>query len=399
MDLAVPSRTFADMLGWVARSIPSRPTVPVLAGVVLRAAEDTLTIEATDLERNFRSRAAAEVTNDGSVLLPGRLLAEVARLLPDGTARIRTTDGEVLLECAGLDYRFARLPLEDYPAAREPLHPIGVVPGPALVDAAARVLPAAGRDELIPVFTGIEWQPSGDTLHLSATDRYRMATTSLAWESLGGPAPETLLVSARLLADVVRGTPPERYEISCSAGSNGKAETLGLQFDVGPEEREVRTRLLAGRLPDLSRHLEARTELAFWVATDDLRAAVGRVLLTVEERTPIQLTLDESVLTLSGSRHGTARGRATVAVAALDDTSGEGSHQFGFNPRYLLDGLSGVRTDLVRIGVAGSTKTVIVHEAAEPGGAADPDHSHLLKLMRLPALNPLSDGGAATNGA
>ena len=399
MDLAVPSRTLADMLSWVARSIPSRPTVPVLAGVVLRVADDALTIEATDLERTFRTRAAAEVTNSGAALVPGRLLAQVARLLPDGPARLRTTHSEVLLEGDGLDYRFARLPLEDYPAARDPLHPIGAVSGPALADAAARVLPAAGRDELIPVFTGIEWHQRGDRMHLSATDRYRMATTSLPWESLGRTAPERILVSARLLADVVRGTPPERYEISCSTETEGQAATLGLQFVIGPEQREVRTRLLAGRLPDLSPHLEASTELAFWVETDELRAAVGRVLLTVEDRTPIQLTLDEAVLTLSGSRPGSAQGRATVAIAALDEAGAGGTHRFGFNPRYLLDGLSGVRTDLVRIGVASSTRTVIVHETAHPGGAPDPDHSHLLKLMRLPASNPVSARSGATNGA
>ena len=73
---------FADAVAWVARNLPTRPTVPVLAGVLLTGSDDGLTISGFDYEVSAEVQVAAEIASPGSVLVSGRLLSDITRALP-----------------------------------------------------------------------------------------------------------------------------------------------------------------------------------------------------------------------------------------------------------------------------------------------------------------------------
>lgn len=386
MDVVIPAVLLADMTQWVTRVVPARPAVPILAGVSLRCDHDQLVVEASDLDWTFRSTSRCEVGASGRVIVAGKLFAEVARALPIADAHCWTTDTELILECGGLEYRFTRLPDQEYPDVDAIPDSLGTVDGPSFAEAVAQVAVAAGRDELLPVFTGVQVSVDGDQLTLGATDRYRMSTTCLSWSPSVSVEPAELLVPAKLLAEICRpGTVPDTYDLGWK-GRVADLQQIGLRATIGDESREVRGRLLSGRLPSLQPILAVDTPLTLWLRTEELKAAVRRVRLTAEQRSPIVLSIgpDDHVVVSSASA-GRASGKAIVGLLAFDGELQE-PQRLGFNPQYLLDALNTYSTEFVQMRVSQKYLTAILHGATSGFEPTDDDHSHVVKMVQLPKM-------------
>lgn len=384
MELEIASAALSEMVQWVARAVPARPTVSVLAGVSLRCVDDGLVVEASDLDWTMRSRTRAHVQADGHVIIAGKLFAEVARALPSSTAHCWSTDTEFIVECGGLEYRFARLPEQEYPAVEPAPGSLGEVDGAAFVRAVGRVVPAAGRDDLLPVFTGVQVVVESERMTLAATDRYRMARTRIDWKASQNVATTTLLVPARLLAEVCRATTaPDAFEIGWGSKSGEEPEYVGFRFTVGQESREVRARLLSGRFPSMNTVLQVPTPWTLWVRTDELKIAVQRVRLTAEQRSSIHLSItDGDQITVSSASAGRASGKAVIGLLAVE--SDDEAPQIAFNPQYLLDALNTYTTEFLQMRINGKFRTAILHGATKDCQATNDDHNHVVKMMNLP---------------
>jgi len=203
MKFRVEHDALADAVAWVARALPSRPVVPVLSGLRL-AAGDGLTLSCFDYELAATADVAAEVAEPGTALVPGRLLAEIVRSLPGQPAEF-TADGDMVgLTCGSAEFALVSLPLAEYPEL-PPTPPVaGTIDGGELAAAVAQVLPAASRDDTLPMLTGICLDISGEFMSLVATDRYRLAVRKLRWEPADPGLRAIALVPARTLMDAAR---------------------------------------------------------------------------------------------------------------------------------------------------------------------------------------------------
>jgi len=203
MKFRVERDVLGEAVAWVARALPSRPVVPVLAGMLIEAG-DGLVLSCFDYEVSARIRVDADVAEGGTALVPGRLLAEITRSLPTQPAEFTSSGEEVSLSCGGAEFTLVSLPAGDFPALPEPPPAAGTVDGGVLAAAAGQVVPAASRDDTLPMLTGVCLDFDGDTLTLAATDRYRLAVRELPWAPADPDVRAVALVPARTLADVAR---------------------------------------------------------------------------------------------------------------------------------------------------------------------------------------------------
>ena len=204
MRFRVGREVFGEAVAWVARALPSRPVVPVLSGLLLQADGDGLILSCFDYEISATARIDAEVKEDGTALVPGRLLAEITRSLPALDVEVATDGDMVGLTCGSAEFELVSLPVAEYPVLPDPPPGAGTVDGGVLALAAAQVVPAASRDDTLPMLTAVCLDVRDETLTLAATDRYRLAVKDVRWAPAVRGLRAAALVPARTLADVAR---------------------------------------------------------------------------------------------------------------------------------------------------------------------------------------------------
>ena len=181
MRIRLERDVLAEAVQWAARSLPTRPSVPILAGLLLRADADGVTLSSFDYETSARITVKADVTDTGEVLVSGRLLADISRSLPAKPVDLSAEGTRLELTCGSARFTLQTLPVADYPSLPSMPAATGAVSSDVFAQAVAQVVVAAGRDELLPVFTGVRVEIEGETISLLATDRYRMALRELTW--------------------------------------------------------------------------------------------------------------------------------------------------------------------------------------------------------------------------
>jgi DNA polymerase III subunit beta len=333
MRFVVERDALAEAVAWIARSLPSRPVLPVLSGLLLQAADDGLTLSCFDYEVSARISIDADVSEAGTALVPGRLLAEITRSLPGHPVEVDDKD-DVTLTCGPASFSLVTLPIGDYPRLPELSRPAGTVDGGVFATAIGQVTPAASRDDTLPVITGVNVEIEGDTITLVATDRYRLAIRELEWQPARSGGSSTLLVPAKTLADAARMMAPGVPVRIVTRGTEGDAM---IGFESGG--RRLTTRLIAGEYIKYSSKFPADFGSYGDMPAGPLAEAVRRVALVAERGSSVRLSFEPGRVTIEAGTKGQARARETVAA----DFSGEES-AIAFSPQYLLDGLAGALT-------------------------------------------------------
>ena len=203
MKIRVDRDVLAEALAWVARALPTRPVVPVLSGLRLDAGT-SLTLSCFDYEVSATAQIEAEIGEPGTVIVPGRLLAEITRSLPALAVEIATDADTVNLTCGSAEFSLVALPADEYPELPPPPPLAGTMDGGVLGAAISQVVAAASRDDTLPMLTGVCLDVDGATLTLAATDRYRLAVRETPWEPVQPGLRAAALVPARTLADAAR---------------------------------------------------------------------------------------------------------------------------------------------------------------------------------------------------
>ncbi|MEU9995202.1 DNA polymerase III subunit beta [Streptomyces sp. NPDC050848] len=367
MEFRIDSSELTDAVAWAARVLPARSPVPVLGGLLLEARDGGLRVSGLDYEASARIEVEAETVRVGRALVLGRRLLDICKVLPKGTVECAIEGAR--LSVTGGDARFglSLLPLDDYPA--QPGLPAfrGVVDAEAFAAAVGQVAVAAGRDDSLPVLTGIRLALDGGMMTLAATDRYRYAVRTLEWKPEGGDgsAPDDgadVVVPARRLTEIARSlTSAGPVRLALDSGSIG--------FES--EGTRTTTRLLDGRLPrhdklfSLGEHAVAVTERA------PLVEAVKRVAVVAEGDSPVQLAFTGDAVHLqAGYEDDVASQRLPAALEGAEAMT------VAFNPGYLLDALGSFGTDSVRFHLLGPGQRALITDRA------DGVHQHLLMSVK-----------------
>ncbi|MER6762458.1 DNA polymerase III subunit beta, partial [Amycolatopsis sp. NPDC000746] len=208
MKIRVERDGLADAVAWVARSLPSRPPVPVLGGVLLDAGadgeSDALTVSGFDYEVSATVGVPATIADGGRLLVSGRLLADITKALPAQPVEISVDGARATITCGSARFSLPTMPVEDYPQLpSQPAH-AGELTGDVFGQAVTQVATAAGKDDTLPMLTGMRLEISGETLTLVATDRFRLAMREFTWKPAEGLSDAAVLVPARTLAEAAK---------------------------------------------------------------------------------------------------------------------------------------------------------------------------------------------------
>ena len=385
MKIRVERDTLADAVAWVARSLPNRPTAPILAGLLMNASGDEVTLSSFDSTTSAQVTMPAEVTDEGTVLVSGRLLNEIARSLPNEPVEMVADHTQVELTCGSARFSLQTLPVDEYPTLPEMPTQTGLVDASVFEKSVSQVVIAAGRDALLNVFTGVRVEINGDRLSLLATDRYRMALKELTWQPSSPDIEGAVLVPGRVLADTAKSlTSGKTVTVSLSTTESEGEGLVGFIGEGAKGRREATTRLLNQAFPKVRHLMDVVGTVTVRVPTADLLAAVKRVSLVAERNTPLRMLIEDEHIALEAATGDQAH--ASEAIEAQVDVVGEEKsiEAAGFNPHYLLDALGALDAPYAHFSFTAPGKPCLITGLATIDGDQLFDYRHVIMLMRLP---------------
>ncbi|HNP56445.1 MAG TPA: DNA polymerase III subunit beta [Gordonia sp. (in: high G+C Gram-positive bacteria)] len=388
MKFRVSRDEFAESVAWVARSLPARPPVPVLGCVVLTAGENGLTVSGFDYEVSAQESIAAEVAEPGRVLVSGRLLADITKALPSKPVDVGLDGSRVSITCGSAKFSLPTMPVEDYPEMPAIPATTGTIPSNIFAEAISQVALAAGRDDTLPMLTGVRLEIDGKTVVLAATDRFRLAVRELEWQPSDASASGAVLVPAKTLADAAKTAGAEAAtDVTLAFGSGAGIGGDGI-FGILGGAKQTTTRLLDAEFPKFRQLLPASHTAVATIDSAPLLDAIKRVALVADRGAQVRMEFTEGsvLLTAGGDEAGKAEEELPVVFHGEPLT-------IAFNPGYLQDGLAAIGVPTVDFGFTTPSRPAVLRPstgeepvADESGAFLAPDSvfSYLLMPVRLP---------------
>ncbi len=378
MKFRIERDTLADAVAWTARSLPIRPSVPVLAGLLIESNNDGLTLSGFDYETSTRATLPAEVADEGRALVSGRLLAEIVKSLPNKPVDVSLDGTKVSVVCGSARFSLQTMPVEEYPQLPDMPSASGSVKSEAFATAVSQAGAAAGRDEMLPLLTGVRLEMEGSTISLMATDRFRASLRDLEWYPEQSDLSAQALVPARVLSETARSlVSGGDITIAIATGDAGEG-LIGFEGIVGNGSRRTTTRLLEGDFPRVRQLFQTQAETVAYVETQTFVDAVKRVALVAERNTPVRLTFSDGALLLEAGS-----GDEAQASESIEATINGADISIGFNPSYLLEGLAVMSDPVVHLSFTQHTKPAAIAGVQEVGAEPDFAFRYLIMPVRL----------------
>jgi DNA polymerase-3 subunit beta len=350
-------------LGIVARAVSTRTAVQILAGILLRAGEGELELAATDMELSLRTSLGAEVEGEGAVVVPGRLLLEIARLLPESEVQIehRPEEGAVAILCGSTSYRLHTYNAEDFPRLPELSAGSGfAVEREVLLDTVSRVSRSASRDESRPVLTGILVRFEQGRLVMVATDSYRLSVKETPIEAAAEDF--EAIIPARALAELARvAQAADSLELSVHENQ--------VVFVV--DGVWLTTRRIDGQFPNHRQLLPEVFEHELTLPRAELLDVVRRVAVMAQRNSPLRLRFADGELTVSAQAQEVGEARETLPVAYGADPL-----EIGFNAEFLREGIESMAAPEIQFKLISPLRPAVLE-----GDSDDP--TYLIMPIRL----------------
>ncbi len=382
MEFELDRDAFADAVAWTARGLPSRPVVPVTAGVLMEVTDGTLSVTGFDFEVANRIEVPVTDKAGGKVLVSGKLLAEIARALPPKDVRVAIEGNRLSVRCGASRFALPLMQVEDYPAVPDLPPRSGTVAADMFASAVAQVTTAASRDETLPMLTGVRMQIEPDRLVLAATDRYRLAERVVPWQPGGEVPSSTLVIPAKTLAEAAKSL-GGASEVQLALG--GDTGFVGLNAGG----RQTMTRLLDGDFPKFESLWPGESATTAEIETSGLIEGLRRVSLVAQRFAPVRMAFSDGQVALSAQAED-----ESSAEEELPAIVNGGDLTIGFNAGYLLDGLNAIHTPRVRMSFTTGTRPTVItpvyegttsDESAGGTGVAggEETYRYLVMSMRL----------------
>ena len=363
MKITCSRDDLAASLGVVSRGLSTRGTVQILAGVLLQVQDGNLELAATDMELSLRATLDANVEGEGSAVVPGRLLTDIVRLLPEEQVVLehRVEESTVYVSSGSSESRLRTYAVEDFPRLPDTTGvTLSTLEAGPLLETIARVSRAASRDESRPVLTGILVRFEGSSLVMAATDSYRMAVKET---SVGGSPPDLdAIVPARALDELRR----------IAAGSSEiRLGTLDNHVIFGVDGVWLTTRRIDGQFPNYRQLLPDAFEHEVKLPREEFGDVIRRAAVMAQRSTPLRLRFAEGELTVSAQTQDIGEAREQMPIAFTGEPL-----EIGFNPVWLRDGIDSVVEDELTLKLINPLRPAVI---AETGG----DFWYLIMPIRL----------------
>ncbi len=340
MKFQVNRDVFSEAVSFAVKLLPQRTTLPILSGVLIQALGEGLVLSSFDYEVSARTEISAKVDEEGTVLVSGRLLADIASRLPNAPVTFSTDEGRISVSCGSAHFTLLSMPVEEYPTLPHISDQTGLLQAEDFSNAISQVAVAASRDDVTPVITGVQLEVSENSISLVATDRYRVAVREIPWDAAdSGIETATALVPARTLIEIGK-TFGHSGNISVAITSSDDRELIAFRAD----KKTVTSLLIKGNFPPVKRLFPEVVDNYAVLNTAELIEAVRRVSLVLEREAALRFTFTIEGLTLEAI--GSEQAQASESIDAFLTGS---DTVVSLKPQFLLDGLGAVHSEFVRI--------------------------------------------------
>lgn len=378
-DVAVKFRvdrdTMSDAVSWASRSLPSKSTQPLLTGLHLVADKSGIVLSGSDADISARGQIDADVAAPGTVLIPGRLLADITRSLPSSSIEFSIEGSRVHITCGRSSFTIPTMPVADYPPIPSMPDVSGTINGLDFSNAVSQVVVASSKDETLPAFTGVKFDVEGSTMVMAATDRYRLAVREIEWNPNSTSISTHALVPAKFLSETSKS-----LSASKSVGLAFTTSNEGL-FGIEGLGRQSTSRLLAADFPKYQSLLPSESTSTAQINTATLVEAVKRVSLILDRENPVRITFDDNEATISG---GGGSGEIAEATELIECSLSGEPLTIAFNHHFLLDGLSAIDSPTAVIAMTNPIRPAVIMGAAEVNAEVMDSFKYLLMPIRQP---------------
>ena len=364
--------SLVDAVNWVSKSISNRPITTALLGIVIDVS-DEITLSGSDLESSTKAVFKAEINQKGKVLVPGKLLAEISRSLPNKPITFNLEGTKVLVSAASAKFTLPTLSLTEYPNLPQVPPSSGSLKSDLFTTAVNQVAVAAGKDDSLPTLTGVFVEINKNQLTLAATDRYRLAVRELNWSAVDVNVAATALIRARTIADAAKSL-ISTSNINISLAPNTSNEKL-----VGfvSDGKTMTSRVLDGSFPPFRHLLPNESTSQAIIEVEPFLDSVRRVALVTDKTVPLRLAFSNNTLQLEAGTGDEAQASEKIDI----NYKGEDIN-IAFNPTFLTDGLIAIGTPFVHISFTGANKPAVLTGQNEATGAQITNYKYLLMPMR-----------------
>ncbi|MEV1239194.1 DNA polymerase III subunit beta [Nonomuraea sp. NPDC050022] len=377
MMFRIERDVLAEAVAWTARSLPARPSVPVLAGMRMEVTEDQqLKLSGFDYEVSAEVTLELHTGEAGVVLVSGKLLAEITRALPAQPVDFVVEGAKAVVTCGSARFTLLTMPVEDYPSLPAMPPAAGRVGSDVFAAAVGQVAVAAGRDDTLPMLTGVRMEIEGDTVTLAATDRYRLAVRELKWQPDQPDFAAIAMIPGKTLADSAKALGATGAEVEIALSSAGGTGEGMIGFSSAG--RRTTTRLLDPEFPKYRSLLPTEFSARADLSTGSFVEAVKRVALVAERNTPVRLAFKSGEVVLEAGSGDEAQAVEVLPV----DYEGE-EMNIAFNHQFLLEGLGAIDSDVARLQMTTSTKPAILTGGKPVDDGGVPDYRYLIMPIRL----------------
>ena len=372
MKVEIDSAALADAVAWTTRVIDSRPSNPILAGIRLEAADGMLQLSAFNYEISARHHIEAGVDEPGTILVLGKLLADITKSLPAERTYLVANDTTLTITSGKSTFTMQLMPNAEYPDLPQMPQQLGQVDAPTFVQAVSQACVAVSREENRPVLTGVRMQFEGDKVVLTSTDRFRLARATFSWSPPDPAVNTTTLVRGSLLRDISRSL-DERQNLTLDFDTESPS-LLGFE-NAG---RASTSQLIDGEFPAVDRLFADEYPIQAVIDKQSLIGAIKRVALVAERNAPIRMVFSGNELTLSAGAVDEAQAKEIIDI----DMDGD-DITVAFNPSYLIEGLSAISEPYVRMKLTTAVKPVEFNGQQEADSDESMDYRYLLVPMRF----------------
>ncbi len=373
MKFTVDQQALTEGVNWVSRSLSTRPIKTELLGIVIDASGDNVVLSGSDLETSSKSFFNADITQHGKVLVPGKLLAEISRSLPNKPITITLDGTRILVTSGAAKFTLPTLSIDEYPNLPELPETTGTVPSDIFATAVAQVAIAAGRDDSLPTLTGIHVEINEETVTIAATDRYRLAVREFTWQPTQPGVSTTALMRARTLADAAKSLTGSKNVSLSFAPAQSNDRLAGFIGDG----KSMTSRMLDGTFPPYRHLLPQDVTTTAIVEVAPFLESVRRVALVTDKTVPLRLEFKDNTLSLEAGAGEEAQATESIEIKLNGEPI-----SIAFNPVFLADGLQAIGTPFVQISFTGSNKPAILTGKTTTDGATVENYRYLLMPMR-----------------
>lgn len=337
MKFQADREVLSDAISFVVRLLSPKPQLPQLSGVMIDAKDNQVTLSIFDYEVAAKVSIAAAIDQPGKVLVQARLLAEIVSKLPSDSVTLNFSESRVQVSSGSSKFSLSSMSTADYPETPAAPNVSGKVSADKFAHSVAQVAVAASREEVTPVLTAVMISASSKELSLVATDRFRVAVSSVQWQ--GAATEKEVLIPARVISEIAK-TFSHEGDLEVAFG-DGERDLVG--FTAG--NKSVSTATIKGKYPAVMQLFPENVENFAVVNTHDLLDATKRVGLVVEREKPLRYRFEEAELSLESIGSDVADASEQVACSLTGTAT-----TVSLRPQFLTDALAGVGSEMVKLG-------------------------------------------------